>query len=55
MPLPTIFNTCRPRHDVKSGATKDEQYAADLTQVLTGKAPVIYSDPARFFELTYPT
>jgi len=55
MSLPSIFATCRPRHDVKSGATKDEQYAADLTQVLTGKAPAIYSEPARFFELTYPT
>jgi hypothetical protein len=55
MSLPTIFTTCRPRQDVKSGATKDEQYAADLTQVLSGKAPAIYTEPARFFELTYPT
>jgi hypothetical protein len=53
--LPSIFVTCQPRQDVKSGATKDEQYAADLTQVLSGRAPSIYCDPARFFELTYPT
>jgi SNF2 family DNA or RNA helicase len=55
MSLPTIFETCRPRADVKSGATKDEQFVADLTQVLRGTAPEEYREPELFFKLTYPT
>jgi predicted AAA+ superfamily ATPase len=53
--LPTIFETCKPRADVKSGATKDEQFVADLTQVLRGMAPDEYCKPELFFKLTYPT
>jgi predicted AAA+ superfamily ATPase len=53
--LPTIFETCKPRADVQSGATKDEQFVADLTQVLRGTAPEEYRKPEMFFRLTYPT
>ena len=52
---PTIFETCKPRADVQSGATKDEQFVADLTQVLRGTAPEEYRKPEMFFRLTCPT
>lgn len=55
MSLPAIFDTCKPRADVKSGATKDEQFVADLTQVLRGTAADEYRKPESFFTLTYPT
>lgn len=38
MALPTIFDICRPRPDVLDGAVADADFAADLAQVLTGKA-----------------
>jgi hypothetical protein len=53
--LQNIFELCRPRPDVISGTTRDEQFAADLAQVVRGVAPPEYSDPAVFFERTYPT
>ena len=51
----TIFNTCKPRSDVLSGATRDEQFMADLSQVVNGTALKDYLDPALFFRNTYPT
>ena len=53
--LPPIFQTCVPRADVESGTTRDEQFAADLAQVIRGTAPREYSDPATFFRHSYPT
>jgi len=53
--LPTVFETCTPRADVQSGATRDEQFVADLSQVLRGSAPDEYKKPESFFRLTYPT
>lgn len=53
--LPTIFATCQPRADVLSGATRDEQFMADLSQVVNGTALPDYLDPALFFQNTYPT
>src|SRR5258708_3169267 len=52
---PTIFQTCRPRADVEAGTTRDEQFAADLAQVVMGTAPQEYSDPVVFFKHGYPT
>ena len=51
----TIFETCRPRQDVASGVTKDEQFAADLSQVVNKTAPPEYLDPSVFFRHSYPT
>ena len=51
----TVFETCQPRKDVESGVTKDEQFAADLAQVINETAPKEYLDPAVFFRHTYPT
>ena len=53
--LASILDTCRPRADVESGTTRDEQFAADLAQVIRGIAPREYSDPVTFFRHSYPT
>ena len=51
----TIFDACRPRPDVLDGSVTDADFAADLAQVLTGRASAAYADPARFFANTWPT
>ncbi|MEW6273254.1 MAG: DUF499 domain-containing protein, partial [Thermodesulfobacteriota bacterium] len=51
----TIFDLCTPRDDVRRGTVKDSEFAADLAQVLNGKAPPEYQDPATFFANTHPT
>lgn len=53
--LPTVFDICKPRPDVEAGTTKDEQFAADLAQVVTGTAPAEYAKPALFFRHSHPT
>jgi hypothetical protein len=53
--LATIFATCTPRPDVLSGATRDEQFMADLSQVVNGTALRDYLDPVLFFRNTFPT
>ena len=55
MALPTIFDICRPRADVLAGTVADTDFAADLAQVLTGKASADYREPGRFFANTFPT
>lgn len=55
MALPTIFDICRPRPDVLAVAVADTDFAADLAQVLTGKASADYREPGRFFANTFPT
>ena len=52
--LRTIFETCRPRPDVQAGTTKDEQFAADLAQVVNNTAPKEYADPAVFLQASPP-
>src|SRR5271166_722475 len=53
--LKTIYETCRPRADVEAGTTKDEQFAADLAQVVNETAPEEYASPKIFFRHSYPT
>ncbi len=53
--LKCILETCKPRHDVETGTTKDEQFAADLAQVVNQTAPEEYREPIPFFRHTYPT
>lgn len=55
MNSPTIYDLCRPRQDVLAGRIRDEDFAADLSQVLKGTAPDLYKDPALFFANTHPT
>lgn len=44
-----------PHPDVASGHYQQAEFAADLFQVLTGKAEPEYQDPAEFFRRTYFT
>jgi len=53
--LPLIFDTCKPKDDVRSGTMADAEFAADLSMVLRGNAPPEYLDPKLFFGNTYPT
>ncbi|HAJ59069.1 MAG TPA: hypothetical protein DCP31_07245, partial [Cyanobacteria bacterium UBA8543] len=43
------------RDDLKSGELPMAIFAADLYDVMMGKAKPIYQDPTEFFALTYPT
>jgi len=52
---PTIYDLCHPRQDVLRGQIRDEDFAADLSQVLKGTAPELYTNPALFFANTHPT
>jgi len=52
---PTIYDLCHPRQDVLKGQIRDEDFAADLSQVLKGTAPELYTNPALFFANTHPT
>ncbi len=51
----SIYELCQPREDVLAGVIRDEDFAADLSQVLKGTAPELYLDPCSFFANTYPT
>jgi predicted AAA+ superfamily ATPase len=55
MTVPSIFNLCKPRDDVAKGTISDSDYAANLANVLTGRASHDYTDPQTFFTNTYPT
>ena len=53
--LPSIFETCKPRSEILAGTLPDALFAADLWDVLTGRAHKDYLDPERFFAGTFPT
>lgn len=56
MSVPTIFDLCEPRADVRAGTSSDSDFAADLSHVIRGSGgPIEYSNPALFFANTYPT
>ena len=56
MSLPTLFELCDPRDDVrKQGGIRESDFAADLAQVIRGNAQREYQDPAVFFANTHPT
>lgn len=55
MSLPTIFDCCEPRREVLAGELPDAIFAADLWDVIRGRAHPDYQDPLRFFEGTHPT
>jgi len=50
-----IYDVCIPKSDVRAGKTRDEQFAADLSQIIQNVAPREYSDPETFFKNTHPT
>jgi hypothetical protein len=55
MTLPSIFDLCKPRDDVVRGTIADSDYAANLANVLTGRASRDYTDAPTFFTNSYPT
>ena len=55
MTLPSVFDLCTPRDDVVKGAIAESDYAANLANVLSGRASADYTNPAIFFTNTYPT
>ena len=52
--LPSIFDICTPRKDIRDGIVESE-LAAELSRAVGGEGPSEYSDPAKFFARTYPT
>ncbi len=55
MSLPSIFDLCVPREDVRSGGITESDFAADLAQVLRGEGPAVYRDAGEFFANSHPT
>ena len=55
MKIPTVFDLCTPRGEIRRGRVAEADFAADLAAVLRGDAPADYQEPARFFENTHPT
>jgi hypothetical protein len=50
-----IFETCKPREDVRVGELREDMFAARLRDVMLGTADPIYGDCKTFFEQTFPT
>jgi predicted AAA+ superfamily ATPase len=46
---------CKLRDDLRTGELSLAIFAADLYDVVMGKAKPVYQDPQEFFALTYPT
>ena len=55
MSCPLVFDLCEPRDDILAGGVPESEFAANLADVLLGKASDDYKVPARFFANTYPT
>ena len=51
----TWYDVIKPRADILSGELNEAIFAANLADVLQGRAPLEYRDPAHFFQQTYPT
>ncbi|NLF67996.1 MAG: ATP-binding protein [Candidatus Anammoximicrobium sp.] len=51
----SVFKLCRPRPEVLAGMLPDAIFAADLWEVISGKAHPDYQDPKRFFAGTHAT
>jgi hypothetical protein len=49
------YEVIKPRADILSGELDEAIFAANLADVLQGRAPLEYRDPAHFFQQTYPT
>jgi predicted AAA+ superfamily ATPase len=49
------YEVIKPREDILSGELNEAIFAANLADVLQGRAPLEYRDPAHFFQQTYPT
>jgi len=55
MSTPAWHTKCRIREEVRAGALRLAEFAADLNAVRTGEAPAVYRDANEFFYRTFPT
>ncbi|MEM3341138.1 MAG: DUF499 domain-containing protein, partial [Thermoplasmata archaeon] len=55
MALPSWWQVATPHRDIVEGKLSEAIFAADLGDVVFGKAPVEYTDPVTFFQKTYMT
>ncbi|MBD2429028.1 DUF499 domain-containing protein [Phormidium sp. FACHB-1136] len=53
--LLSVFDTCVPRDEIRSGDLSLDLFAAKLRPVVEGKAPRIYQQPELFLANTFPT
>ena len=53
--LPSIFETCIPREEIRAGELSVDLFAAKLRLVVEGKAPAVYQDPKSFLANTFAT
>ena len=53
--LPAWFNTIMPQYDIRNGQLDESIFAANIEEVATGTAPVVYQDIVSFFDRTYVT
>ena len=55
MSLAPWRNIAKPHEDVLKGTFQQAEFAADITQVVNGKATGAYQDAAQFFARTFIT
>ena len=55
MTVQSWHQVCKLREDVRKGELALAEFAADLNDVRTGDALLVYRDPGMFFDRTYPT
>ena len=53
--MKSVFETCDPRPEVLQGELRGEIFAAQLSDVIEGRADPVYQDANTFFANTYPT
>jgi hypothetical protein len=49
-----VLSGCEPRDDVLKGVLDDAIFAANFGDLISGRAPKVYADPATFFQNTHP-
>lgn len=53
--LPAWYNSILPQYDIRNGQLDESIFAANIEEVATGTAPVVYQDIVSFFDRTYVT
>ena len=53
--LPAWFNSILPQYDIRNGQLDESIFAANIEEVATGTAPVVYQDIVSFFDRTFVT
>ncbi len=53
--LPAWYNNIIPESNIRTGLLDESVFAANIEEVATGTAPVVYQDIVSFFDRTYVT